>query len=689
MSVAASPRQQAPRILKRKLVLQAESDDGSDEENISIREVLKRKAEGIPPPAASDIPRPKKLKIQRRARPAYKFVSGRVTAEVEDPSESAPVQIPASAFGERLPPPASPRPSKFRIRARPPPIPLDQPDAIEIPIPEPDLQIVSTSGPASGVIASEDGVVIIPDSPRPSILTQAQVEELPPLNLLALKKYKTVILADKANPDVLCELLKYGVNRSMDREVWNANRIGKKLKPRSNITDKTISVLFIDEHGNPVLDSEGNPKYEDMPVSARPTYGSEYYYSPTAPTMPIPGQKGYVPPTGTKSPLLYTPPELSIKPRPTVPYTTEWRLKSITNTKSVEYTVEELEEEFRQLMTEAELAIKFPLLLESEFETAASEVAAFASEPKPVAFEHAPPDDVSALLPLLLRLSLAASPPCLVATPHRRNLHRCLAAVPSRCTSPPRLAASPGLASLPPTHPPNGGASGMLTTCVIQPIDMIKVRIQLGQGSAAQVTTTMLKNEGVAAFYKGLSTGLLKQATYTTARLGSFNKAIEANDGNPLPLYQKALCGLTVGAIGAYCFDFLAWNCLFSNDVDCLKLIIYYEKGTSGRHCKARQATIPKDKRDKQQKDKRLVLTMEDLSKALREVGHSGRFGHLGLAVNLITYEDRFNLYRIEQELGTEIKQIPPHIDQQYIAGDRYIFLQVDVAVVEANVNCL
>lgn len=74
-------------------------------------------------------------------------------------------------------------------------------------------------------------------------------------------------------------------------------------------------------------------------------------------------------------------------------------------------------------------------------------------------------------------------------------------------------------------------------------------------------------------------------------------------------------------------------------------------------------------------------------------MGRSGRFGHLGLAVNLITYEDRFNLYvifsppcrilcqqsffvlviqqflfndryRIEQELGTEIKQIPPQIDQ-------------------------
>ncbi|KAG9455603.1 hypothetical protein H6P81_000111 [Aristolochia fimbriata] len=101
----------------------------------------------------------------------------------------------------------------------------------------------------------------------------------------------------------------------------------------------------------------------------------------------------------------------------------------------------------------------------------------------------------------------------------------------------------------------NGGASGMLATCVIQPVDMIKVRIQLGQGSGMHVVRSMLREEGVGAFYKGLSAGLLRQATYTTARLGTFrvitNKAIEANDGKPLPLYQKALCGLTAGAIGA------------------------------------------------------------------------------------------------------------------------------------------
>ena len=48
----------------------------------------------------------------------------------------------------------------------------------------------------------------------------------------------------------------------------------------------------------------------------------------------------------------------------------------------------------------------------------------------------------------------------------------------------------------------------------------------------------------------------------------------------------------------------------------------------------------------------------------LHRIGRSGRFGHLGLAINLVTYEDRFNLYKIEQELGTEIQPIPQQIDK-------------------------
>ena len=50
-------------------------------------------------------------------------------------------------------------------------------------------------------------------------------------------------------------------------------------------------------------------------------------------------------------------------------------------------------------------------------------------------------------------------------------------------------------------------------------------------------------------------------------------------------------------------------------------------------------------------------------------IGRSGRFGHYGIAISLITYEDRFALHKIEQELGTEIVPIPKQIDPSlYVA---------------------
>lgn len=52
----------------------------------------------------------------------------------------------------------------------------------------------------------------------------------------------------------------------------------------------------------------------------------------------------------------------------------------------------------------------------------------------------------------------------------------------------------------------------------------------------------------------------------------------------------------------------------------------------------------------------------------LHRIGRSGRFGHLGVAINLITDTDRFALHRIEQELGTEIKPIPKVVDPSLYA---------------------
>jgi ATP-dependent RNA helicase DDX6/DHH1 len=50
----------------------------------------------------------------------------------------------------------------------------------------------------------------------------------------------------------------------------------------------------------------------------------------------------------------------------------------------------------------------------------------------------------------------------------------------------------------------------------------------------------------------------------------------------------------------------------------------------------------------------------------LHRIGRSGRFGHLGIAVNLITYDDRVALKTIEVQLGTEIKAIPKEIPREF-----------------------
>ena len=48
----------------------------------------------------------------------------------------------------------------------------------------------------------------------------------------------------------------------------------------------------------------------------------------------------------------------------------------------------------------------------------------------------------------------------------------------------------------------------------------------------------------------------------------------------------------------------------------------------------------------------------------LHRIGRSGRFGHLGLAINFITEDDKDNLFTIEDELRTKILPIPQDIDK-------------------------
>lgn len=48
----------------------------------------------------------------------------------------------------------------------------------------------------------------------------------------------------------------------------------------------------------------------------------------------------------------------------------------------------------------------------------------------------------------------------------------------------------------------------------------------------------------------------------------------------------------------------------------------------------------------------------------LHRIGRSGRFGHLGLAINFITDDDKHNLFQIEGQLNTKINPIPQDIDK-------------------------
>ena len=102
----------------------------------------------------------------------------------------------------------------------------------------------------------------------------------------------------------------------------------------------------------------------------------------------------------------------------------------------------------------------------------------------------------------------------------------------------------------------------MAATCFVQPLDLVKNRMQLagagGQGTRYKTSLhaiqSIAKSEGVLAMYSGLSAGLLRQATYTTTRLGIYTWLFEyfSRDGKPPSFAMKAGLGMAAGVCGAF-----------------------------------------------------------------------------------------------------------------------------------------
>eukprot|EP00823_Brevimastigomonas_motovehiculus_P008606 TRINITY_DN7910_c0_g1_i1.p1 TRINITY_DN7910_c0_g1~~TRINITY_DN7910_c0_g1_i1.p1 ORF type:complete len:312 (-),score=54.82 TRINITY_DN7910_c0_g1_i1:17-952(-) len=101
-----------------------------------------------------------------------------------------------------------------------------------------------------------------------------------------------------------------------------------------------------------------------------------------------------------------------------------------------------------------------------------------------------------------------------------------------------------------------GGLGGISGWLFIHPVDVLKVRMQLAAEGAAKTTVTpgqmiknMLKTEGALSFYKGLSAGLMRQATYTTLRLGLYPNIRDfLQKKNEDSFLKKATAGLLAGA---------------------------------------------------------------------------------------------------------------------------------------------
>ncbi|XP_019627253.1 PREDICTED: mitochondrial substrate carrier family protein ucpB-like [Branchiostoma belcheri] len=115
------------------------------------------------------------------------------------------------------------------------------------------------------------------------------------------------------------------------------------------------------------------------------------------------------------------------------------------------------------------------------------------------------------------------------------------------------------------------GTSCVCAAIVTNPIDVIKVRMQLDNelresGKVVSVlreryyrgfvrgSVTIAKDEGIRGLYKGVFPSILREASYSTIRLGSYEPMKEllgATDPAHTPLWKKIIAGATSGAIGS------------------------------------------------------------------------------------------------------------------------------------------
>lgn len=122
------------------------------------------------------------------------------------------------------------------------------------------------------------------------------------------------------------------------------------------------------------------------------------------------------------------------------------------------------------------------------------------------------------------------------------------------------------------------GAAAVFTVTFIHPIDVVKTRIQVAssQGEKAGIGSVIgdaMSKEGPGAFYKGIGPAWLREASYTSLRLGLYEpvKMLVGAADPTAGFLRKFLAGALAGAIGSCAgnpFDVLKTKMMADKDAE-------------------------------------------------------------------------------------------------------------------------
>mmetsp|Transcript_12034 Transcript_12034/g.17422 ORF Transcript_12034/g.17422 Transcript_12034/m.17422 type:complete len:284 (-) Transcript_12034:279-1130(-) len=118
-----------------------------------------------------------------------------------------------------------------------------------------------------------------------------------------------------------------------------------------------------------------------------------------------------------------------------------------------------------------------------------------------------------------------------------------------------------------------GGASCVFTVNFTHPIELVKTRMQVSGNGLGVTCSSLLKNEGVAAFWKGIAFAWGREASYASIKLGAYapvRDALGAGEKDS-PFYLKFLAGAITGGVGS----------VIGNPFDVMKTIAQANEGKS------------------------------------------------------------------------------------------------------------